>query len=613
MGLGIGGHKKGIKTISFSVEFHYLVTMSYDSEILIWNTLVETPIVKLKLHEFPVVSLHVFKGGLPFVVSIDSKGYCSVLDLRTLGKTFYSNIRKENQIVEGMTGNSASDYFFIVGNQVTRYNIQKSSVKSEFESLKPSHYLYSDKNLEVYMICERVIKVWDIRDGHLLRKINVSMYDVITAVCLQEKSETQIMMGDQSGQLFAFDIFTLNETSQLRPHNSEIIHISRVSKDKVWVSGSIDGLILVHIDKNTSFKVDSRRHNVLRSIAYTHKQDLIKFDVSGVLNLMITTGGDRYTRNWDFECCSIEGQTHQSSKSIITIVKFIKDYPLFLACDDEGGLSVWGARYSETTERQFMMPEWDKYADKCLYRWKNTSNLGSAEILSLDYLFERKVGNFQLVIGDSLGFVKILSLQGVYKRLQLKKIKPQMIREHFPFRVCDTVHEPGKESLKFKMPGNSTSKKTEEKDMKRFKQMIFSGQEKGLLPDGDLLKTIEWQAHQGEVFFVKFVKGSPESFYILSGSTDETLKVSSSLGKPLGSLKQNATNPKWKLAIAKKETNKDKIEEFYNKSKEPMDKFLKSDFVPPSVTDEEIFSNLMELDEMLGKNEKFVNIKKLLK
>jgi hypothetical protein len=43
----LAGHQKGIKELVFSNEFRYLISCSYEFDIVVWNPYVEQPITKL--------------------------------------------------------------------------------------------------------------------------------------------------------------------------------------------------------------------------------------------------------------------------------------------------------------------------------------------------------------------------------------------------------------------------------------------------------------------------------------------------------------------------------------------------------------------------------------
>lgn len=51
------GHNKSIKCLAFCEESRYLISCSYEFDVLVWNTYLCHPVCKLTGHESPLVSV----------------------------------------------------------------------------------------------------------------------------------------------------------------------------------------------------------------------------------------------------------------------------------------------------------------------------------------------------------------------------------------------------------------------------------------------------------------------------------------------------------------------------------------------------------------------------
>lgn len=79
----LSGHHKGIKNMVFSPEYQYLVSSSYDYDIIIWNPIVGQPLTKLTGHEAYILGISM-PPGTNYIISIDAKGCTKIWDAVTL-------------------------------------------------------------------------------------------------------------------------------------------------------------------------------------------------------------------------------------------------------------------------------------------------------------------------------------------------------------------------------------------------------------------------------------------------------------------------------------------------------------------------------------------------
>ena len=87
--------------------------------------------------------------------------------------------------------------------------------------------------------------------------------------------------------------------------------------------------------------------NLLRGKVEAHSKDIICADLSMDLDLIATGGRDNRVRVWDYERIipamdesNDEGPTFAHT-SDVTLVKFIKPFPLLITADISGQLYIW--------------------------------------------------------------------------------------------------------------------------------------------------------------------------------------------------------------------------------------------------------------------------------
>ena len=84
------------------------------------------------------------------------------------------------------------------------------------------------------------------------------------------------------------------------------------------------------------------RDNLLRGRAEAHKNNIICGDFAMHLDLIATGGRDNKARIWDYERIMHVSETpdHYHNDEV-TMVKFIKPFPLLITTDSSGLLYIW--------------------------------------------------------------------------------------------------------------------------------------------------------------------------------------------------------------------------------------------------------------------------------
>jgi WD40 repeat protein len=139
--------------------------------------------------------------------------------------------------------------------------------------------------------------------------------------------------------------------------------------------------------------------NLLRRRCEAHSKDIICGDFAPHLDMIATGGRDNKAKIWDYErinCIDeIQGDEIPESSNEITMVKFIKPFPLLLTSDSSGQVYIWITKPHPNH-------------GTCLVNWRNNYTLKSnSPITAIDTFHDEKTGKFLLLIGDDMGTVRI--------------------------------------------------------------------------------------------------------------------------------------------------------------------------------------------------------------
>lgn len=135
------------------------------------------------------------------------------------------------------------------------------------------------------------------------------------------------------------------------------------------------------------------------------------------LDLIATGGRDNIVRVWDYErIMSIDesndtGPTYAHTHEV-TLVRFIKPFPLLITADISGQLYIW-------------ITKPHKEAGTCLISWRNAFTLKkNCPITAIDTYYEEKSGKFLMIIGDEMGNVRVQDISAILRQTITQPIRP---------------------------------------------------------------------------------------------------------------------------------------------------------------------------------------------
>jgi len=205
--------------------------------------------------------------------------------------------------------------------------------------------LFSHIRFEFYIAGERSINVWDAKTGKPTRCFKNIFASEITVMAL-DNDHRKLIVGSHSGHIKVFDLLSGVKINDLESHggvgedvSGEISFIGYGNEDGTIITTSWDKYIKIHDDDRDMQK--SISENVLRSRCDCHKKDIICGDYSHNLGLIATGGRDCLVRLWDYEKMKLKEYEIRAHKDEVTIVKFLKPFPLLMTSDSKGIMYIW--------------------------------------------------------------------------------------------------------------------------------------------------------------------------------------------------------------------------------------------------------------------------------
>lgn len=146
------------------------------------------------------------------------------------------------------------------------------------------------------------------------------------------------------------------------------------------------------------------RQKVLRGRENCHRKDIICGDYSHNLGLIATGGRDNSVRIWEYEKMILldEIKNHNSE---VTMVHFIKPYPLLVTADSSGVICIW-------------LIKKQREAKTCVVYWVNDFDFSKqCPITAIDSFIDVDMQRIHLLLGDDAGYVRIHDLSAILKEV----------------------------------------------------------------------------------------------------------------------------------------------------------------------------------------------------
>lgn len=326
------GHVKGVRSLAYSPDYRFLVSAGFDYDALVWNPYVEKVILPLHGHNASLCGVEIVPGT-PQIITADTDGVFKVWDIRNFAcvQTYavedtdpmhgFVSMEKHKRLVVGGRRLHACDYEKLENPELTADNTIFAARYNPTSSTFITGSTYD-------------IKVWNAANGELERVYRHLCDNDMTTLELDDR-ERKFLVGDAGGTIKVFDYVNGAEMKVMHKHGREVVSMEYCGRDKAVISASQDGGVAV-VDE-----MDADKGVVLKSISASHGAEVCAMAYSQRLSLYATAAVDCTLRVWDFEFGKIVGLC-VGHMAPITALKFADPYPVLVAADAGGGISLWG-------------------------------------------------------------------------------------------------------------------------------------------------------------------------------------------------------------------------------------------------------------------------------
>ena len=240
-----------------------------------------------------------------------------------------------------------------------------------------------------------------------------------------DEHHRNIIVGSHTGEIKVYDILSGVMTHQLEGHSKEQGEISFIGfgeGEDTIITTAWDRTIKVHGFEKLAEAKGKRsgassgggaKSICLRSKVDCHERDITCADYHHNLGLIATGAQDNTVKLFDYETLREVHHFEDAHDSDVTMVKFLKPFPLLLTGDMEGNLFIWmtGGNY------------------QCIMNWINTPGIMQfSQITAIDVYYREETPKlprkFLLILGDEAGMVRIQNIEAILDKLPFLKPAP---------------------------------------------------------------------------------------------------------------------------------------------------------------------------------------------
>ena len=184
--------------------------------------------------------------------------------------------------------------------------------------------------------------------------------------------------------------------------NGEISFIGYGDEDLSIITCAWDKTVKIHKDDRDEQK--KPHDNVMRAKKICHKKDIICGDYSHNLGLIATGGRDKKVRIWEYERMKFEDEIVAFNE--VSIVKFLKPFPVLLTADNTGWIHIWLLEF----------PQANIENKQLIVSWRNNHSIEKVSPISaIDSYYDKETKSYILLMGDESGMVKIQDLTPIVR------------------------------------------------------------------------------------------------------------------------------------------------------------------------------------------------------
>ena len=446
------GHNKGVTSIAWANEYHFLISAGSEREPLIWIANVEhrSP---FRLRDQRAPHQHSLVGvwavpETPQVISADTRGLVKIWDVRT-HRCVQTILTDHNHKTENQ-GNGLSSFTYIpsrkqlvtAGKTIKVYEYDRTEKPKGADDCPILSALYNPSNFHFMTTSSKGVKLWDALSGACSKTYNSLTVGDLTAACLDDRGR-KFIIGNHLGQILAFNFSNASPSKSIQAFDCEISSLIYLDDgSKCMLATSSEGEVAVIYDKT---------HFEKRNFKLTHKSEVKCSAFSRTYSLAVT--GDISSNIYIWDVKNLTKLADVRGHGEVTSLCFLGVLPAFVAAESSGRLVLYTTRpfyvpfipllhwfnepgvvktqsspeksagsNSFITEHPKSPSVVSSYVQSNNFEIMDTMDSARAEIQHRPYVtaIEYDLTSGRLITGDEKGFLCIYDLESLIEVTQLR-------------------------------------------------------------------------------------------------------------------------------------------------------------------------------------------------
>jgi len=341
------GHKKGVRSLAYNVDYRFMVSAGFDYDALVWNPYVEHLILRLHGHTAPLCKVEMIPDT-PQIITADITGTLKVWDIRNFA-CMQTMTADPPQEISDFTSVHRMKSLMVGGKQMHLFDYEKLTNPQMTDDLPLFAAFYNPTTMTFITASGRDIKLWDARHGTLIKRFRgLSSVSSLSALCLDDR-ERKFIIGQHDGSIVVCDYVNGSEMKRFAypetSHRSEVSALLYCNQFKVVISAGWDDTIIIHEEMDAEKGIMLRKMTGghfggdVTSLAYSYNLSLIASGSSSPVAPVVL---------WDFEFGRVEAILHPGADNKLctcTALVFIDEaFPGLVSADSTGSLVFWCVR-----------------------------------------------------------------------------------------------------------------------------------------------------------------------------------------------------------------------------------------------------------------------------
>ncbi|KAL9658761.1 hypothetical protein ABK040_005916 [Willaertia magna] len=345
------GHSKGVSSIAWTNEYHFLISAGSEREPLVWIANVEggSPFRlrdQRNPHQHSLVGVWAVPNSAQ-IISADHRGIVKIWDIRTHKcaqtiSTELNFLKSDNQKKLDTNKFYLNSFTYIpnrkqivtASRNIKVYEYERTDNPKGADDIPVISSLYNPKNYHFVTCSAQSVKLWDGLSGAVFKAYkNLSTYSDISTVCLDDRGR-KIIIGNHIGEVLIFNFANGNFIKKFKIVDTEItslVYCDDGSKCIIATSWNCNNNVLVLFDRGTTTEYrELKGHQAEVTCSAFSKTHILAITGDVHSNCII----------WDIKSLSKVADI-KGSGGTFTCICLLGVLPAFVIAEDNGKMTLF--------------------------------------------------------------------------------------------------------------------------------------------------------------------------------------------------------------------------------------------------------------------------------